>query len=204
MNDWRKSMIAKVKIAQKQLGMSDADYRAVLDAQFGVASCTKLTNRQLDELIRHFSAKGFVERTVRVRKGDKSVPSEKAMNAKAMLSKIEALLAEIGTREGRHVPWDYAAAILKRMYKVDKLEWAKPEQLRSVIAALHNKAYGSTPEQMAESLLSVRRENPENYEFMRGIILGGVGVRKRAQVEQLVSQALNKSSIQTAPVQQNG
>ncbi len=139
MNDWRRSMVAKVKIAQKQLGISDEDYRGMLGQRYGVDSCTKLNMRQLADLLAFLASRGFEVRSVRARKGDRSVPSEREMSRKAMLGKIEALLSEMGSLEGRHVPWDYAAAILKRMYKVDRFEWAKPPQLRGVIAALHNK-----------------------------------------------------------------
>jgi phage gp16-like protein len=137
--DFRKSMLAKIHVAKKQLGLTDDDYRDVIEAQTGERSASQLNNRQLDQLLRHFSGCGWQERSMRVRKNDAGAPTEKAMNSKALLSKIEALLAEIGSQEGKHVPWSYAAAILKRMYKVDKLEWAKPDQLRGVIAALHSK-----------------------------------------------------------------
>lgn len=144
-SDWRKNMLAKIHVAKKQLALSDEDYRDTIETLFGERSAAKLNNRHLEDLLRHFSSKGFEERTVRARKGDKAAPSEKDMNRKAMLSKIEAQLSEIGSQQGKHVPWEYPAAILKRMFKVDKLEWAKPDQLRAVIAALHRKAYGSTP-----------------------------------------------------------
>ncbi|MFZ5428068.1 MAG: phage protein GemA/Gp16 family protein [Thermodesulfobacteriota bacterium] len=205
-SDWRRSMVAKVKIAQKQLGLSDEDYRAMLAERYGVESSTKLTMRQLDGLVRFLASRGFQERTVRARKGDKSVPSEKAMNAKAMLSKVEALLAEIGARENRHVPWDYAASILKRMFKVDKLEWAKPDQLRAVIAALHRKAYGATPEEVVQSLISIRIHGGD-FDHYRDVLLSQLGPRKRAKAEKLLAgrlEALNESSIQAAPVKQKG
>lgn len=166
MSDWRKSMIAKIKIAQKQLCVDDDLYRDVLDERYGVRSCTKLTLKQLDDFVRFFCGRGWKERTIRARKGDTAAPTEQAMSRKAMLSKIEALLAELGSKQDKHVPWSYAAAILKRMYKVDKLEWAKPEQLRALISALHNRVYGRTAEEIAATLLAHRRGPAEHLNFL--------------------------------------
>jgi len=56
------------------------------------------------------------------------------------MKKIEALLSEKGRVEGSYVPWDYAKAILQRQCGVERLEWASPEQLRGLIAALDKDA----------------------------------------------------------------
>ena len=45
-----------IKMAQRRLGMDDEDYRAMLDAQFGVRSCTRLSRRQAHRLIMHLHA----------------------------------------------------------------------------------------------------------------------------------------------------
>lgn len=182
MSDWRKSMIAKVKMAQKQLGISDDVYRDVLEERYGERSCTKLTLKQLDDFLRHLGSLGWKERTIRARKGDQAAPTEQAMSRKAMLSKIEALLAELGSKQGAHVPWSYAAAILKRMYRVDSLEWAKPEQLRGLIAALHNRVYGSTAEEIAASLLDARHGSAEHLDMLL-TWAGQCGPRKLAMVK---------------------
>ncbi|GAB6037656.1 hypothetical protein JCM15519_38510 [Fundidesulfovibrio butyratiphilus] len=134
--NYRKALTTKIHVAKAQLGISDPDYRALLQTMFRAASSKALTTRQLDQLLRHFEDNcGWQPRTTKARKGDKA-PSEKALRRTPMLTKIEALLAELANMQDAFVPWDYAHAILKRMYKVDRLEWATPNQLRAVIAAL--------------------------------------------------------------------
>jgi phage gp16-like protein len=129
--DTRRAMLAKVHIAKKDLCLDDGTYRMMLDNLFGVDSSGKLSLKQLDELLGHMASRGFVA----VKKGD-ARPSDSAARGKPIIAKIGALLAELGQREGRHVSWNYAVGILKRQSGVMRLEWAKPEQLRAVVAAL--------------------------------------------------------------------
>ncbi|PKN07602.1 MAG: regulatory protein GemA [Deltaproteobacteria bacterium HGW-Deltaproteobacteria-8] len=144
--DTRKSLLAKVHIAKAQLQLTDDAYRAVL-ARHGVESSKELDTKGLEKLLDHFAKLGWQAKAARTRKGDKhGAPANlgrglgkgnaKPYDRSALMTKIEALLAEKGTEQGKHVPWDYAKAILKRMYKLDRLEWATPEQLRGVMVAL--------------------------------------------------------------------
>jgi phage gp16-like protein len=128
----RRGMLAKIHIAIKDLGLSDADYRAMLNNLFGVDSSAKLTDRQLHDLLGHLTSRGFTGRKT----GDKAAPDDAAVNRKPMLAKIGALLTVLGQLENRHVPWEYAAGILKRQSGVMHLKWATCAQLRGVIAAL--------------------------------------------------------------------
>ena len=129
--DTRRAMLAKVHIAKKDLCLDDDTYRMMLDNLFGVESSGKLSLKQLDELLGHMTSRGFVA----VKKGD-AKPSKSAQSGKPIIAKIGALLVELGQREGRHVSWNYAVGILKRQSGVMRLEWAKPDQLRAVVAAL--------------------------------------------------------------------
>lgn len=144
--DPRKSLLAKVHIAKAQLQLTDETYRAIL-ARHGVESSKDLDTKGLEKLLTHMEKLGWEAKTARKRKGDKhGAPANlgrgrgkgnvKPYDRSALLTKIEALLSEKGTDQGKHVPWDYAAAILKRMYKVDRLEWATAEHLRGVMVAL--------------------------------------------------------------------
>jgi phage gp16-like protein len=132
--DTRRAMLAKVHIAKKDLCLDDDTYRMMLDNLFGVESSAKLSLKQLDELLGHMTSRGFVA----VKKGD-AKPSKSVQNSKPIITKIGALLVELGQREGRHMPWSYAVGILKRQSGVMRLEWAKPDQLRAVVAALDNR-----------------------------------------------------------------
>ncbi len=130
----RQGMLAKIHIAKKQLGMEDADYRAMLDGRYGVDSAGKLDIKQLDDLLRFLSRRGF--QAPARRRGDRAAPAQRDYDRSALMGKIEALLAETANAQGRFVPWDYALAILTRQGGPEKLEWATTKQLQAVIAAL--------------------------------------------------------------------
>ncbi len=161
--DTRRSLLAKVHIAKKDLGLDDAAYRAVL-ARHGVESSKDLDTKGMEKLLLHFEKLGWEAKTARKRKGDKhGAPKNlgrghgkgnaKPYDRSMLMTKIEALLAEKGTDQGKHVPWDYAAAILKRMHKLDSLEWATADQLRGVMVALikGGKRKGGTPRPVPEA-----------------------------------------------------
>jgi len=64
MNTVRKTTISaaciqQVKIAQKQLNMSDADYRALLRRVAGVRSCTELDDAKFAAVMAEFGRMGF-------------------------------------------------------------------------------------------------------------------------------------------------
>jgi len=123
----RKALLGKVHIAKKQLGLDDEMYRQILTDRYGVASSAKLSLDKLKDLCAHFERKGWK-------------PTEKPPRAgcdrTALISKVHALLAEIGRMSRRHVPFEYAESILKRQGGPAKLQWGTPDQLRGVIAAL--------------------------------------------------------------------
>ncbi len=55
----RRALIAKVHIATKQIGLSDDEYRDILEGMFKVRSSTKLSDARLVELIEHLKTLGF-------------------------------------------------------------------------------------------------------------------------------------------------
>lgn len=139
----RNGLLAKIHIAKKDMGLTDADYRAVLAARFGAASAGELTEKQLLTLLSHFEGLGW--RPVARRKNDthgrpRTLDRQDSNSRTAMLEKIEAMLAEKGRDENGHIPWSYAARILKRQCGVERLEFASCEQLKGVIAALYQDA----------------------------------------------------------------
>jgi phage gp16-like protein len=52
-------MIAKIKVAQGQLGLSDVEYRKILREKFRKKSCTELSLVQANQLIRIFQGMGW-------------------------------------------------------------------------------------------------------------------------------------------------
>lgn len=124
----RRSLLAKVHIAAKTLGLDDDTYRDMLESLTGQRSAGKLAEKQLVQVIAALRKRGWDDtdpRPARKRPTPRATPG-----TAPLLRKIEALLADAGR------PWTYAVAIAKRQCGVEKLEWAGAEQLRGVIAAL--------------------------------------------------------------------
>lgn len=138
----RRQLIAKVKIAQKKLGINDADYRVLLDVNFGVSSCTELDEQGLIRLVSFLRSKGWKDRSVHVldRHGRPMTLVNGGTHPTApIMRKIAALLSELGKVEGRFIPWDYAAAILKRQTGCNCLDAVDAKSLCNVVAALDRK-----------------------------------------------------------------
>ncbi len=124
----RRGLLAKVHIAKKQLAMNDAQYRNLLEDRYGVDSAGALSVAQLEDLVLHMGKVGWEQ--------PQPKPKDGAPREPGMIAKVEALLAELGSVQGRRVSWNYARSILRRQCGVDRLEWATAEQLRGVVAAL--------------------------------------------------------------------
>ncbi len=138
----RRSLLAKVHIAAKTLGLDDDTYRDMLESITGQRSAGPLTDRQLVQVIAALRKRGWDDtdpRPARKRPKPRATPG-----TAPLLGKIEALLADAGR------PWAYAVAIAKRQCGVEKLEWAGPEQLRGVIAALVKDAQRRAKREAAE------------------------------------------------------
>jgi phage gp16-like protein len=91
-----------VKIAQKQLGLTDDQYRNLLADKWGVDSCTKLTLTQLNELVDIFRGRGFTPKVTTDEKGRNRLSprsSHKPQEDKVQADKIRAEWIA-GHREG--------------------------------------------------------------------------------------------------------
>lgn len=122
----RNPVLAKIHIAKKALGMDDATYRAMLQSVGGATSSKDLTEAGVKKVLAHLQRCGWTPTTA-TNTGKK--PSV-GRGRKALVGKIEALLAEAGR------PWAYADAMAHRMFKVDKTHWLQPDQLVKLVAAL--------------------------------------------------------------------
>jgi phage gp16-like protein len=110
---------AVIHLARQRTGMSDLEYRDLLSG-FGASSCTELTQRQFDQILRHFIKLGF-----------KSSRSKAAAQGKSrLLAKIAAMRKDLG------LPVEYIDAMAQRMFKVDSVRWLSADQLRRLAAAL--------------------------------------------------------------------
>ncbi|WP_420228730.1 phage protein GemA/Gp16 family protein [Salmonella enterica] len=112
------SLIRAIKTGQARLGWDDATYRSVLVRLTGKSSAKECSIREMKDVIEYMHSQGFPRQAP---KGKGRRPNV-AEHRKAMLAKIEALLADSG------LSWAYAEGIASQMYKTKTIEW------------LHNKA----------------------------------------------------------------
>ncbi|WP_230965437.1 gp16 family protein [Burkholderia cepacia] len=119
-----KSTLAKIHIAKQQLGMDDDSYRAMLHSVAGVSSAKDLDAQGAAKVMRHLERCGFKPVHSHGRRPRYTLTRE------AQLGKIEALLADAGR------PWDYVHAMVKRICKVDAIEFCDSDMLGKLIAAL--------------------------------------------------------------------
>ncbi|EPW1436725.1 gp16 family protein [Salmonella enterica subsp. diarizonae serovar 16:z10:e,n,x,z15] len=125
-----KRLIGAIKAGQSFLGWDDATYRGVLCRLTGKRSSTKCSIRELEDVKEYMHSQGFPRKAP---KGKGRRPNV-ANRRKALLSKIEALLAEGG------LSWAYAEGIASHMYKQHVIEWLDDEQLYGVMVALIKQA----------------------------------------------------------------
>lgn len=123
MKDPRKSDLAMIHIAKKDLGLDDETYRQKLHGLFGVDSSSKLNPKQRAELLANFKKQGWKNHQ----------PPQAREDVQALVKKVGALLADM------KLSWNYAHGMAKRMYSRDQVQWCKPEELRGIIAALVKK-----------------------------------------------------------------
>ena len=98
----RKSLLAKVHIAKKQLALEDELYRALLRDAFSASSAAELSEKELQDLLMRFQSMGFQPAPgKRKRSAPKGLSG--ADSRARYLKKLEALLAEKGRAEGQAV-----------------------------------------------------------------------------------------------------
>ncbi|WP_095157165.1 gp16 family protein [Pseudomonas sp. Irchel 3E13] len=119
----RNQQLSKIHIAKKDLGLDDDTYRAMLMRVAGKSSAKDLSPLQVANVLRELERLGWQAKRGRAKPNP-------ATDRVKLVGKIEAQLAAAGR------PWEYGDGIAKRLYKVEKVEWLNPEQLRGVVAAL--------------------------------------------------------------------
>ncbi len=125
----RKSLLAKVHIAKKDLGLDDDTYRAMLVGITTRESARDCTVPQLVGVLAELRRKGWMPRQT----GSQPAPAPGKGKA-ALMGKITALLA------AAERPETYADAMARRMYRRDKLTFCTPKELQGIITALSKDA----------------------------------------------------------------
>lgn len=124
-----KGLLSKIHIARQQVEMDEDVYRQKLQDMFGKKSAKDLSLRQAEKLLKEFERLGWKPRPSAKSAGKPHNFSSPAMPE--LITKIEAQLADL------KLPWAYADALARQMYKVQKVAWLrKPAQLTGLVAAL--------------------------------------------------------------------
>lgn len=122
-----KRLIGAVKAGQAFLGWDDSIYRAVISRLTGGKTSAKACSvQELSTIKEYMHEQGFPRKPPK----NKGRRPNVARDRKAILSKIEALLADAGRS------WKYAEGLAAHMYGQHVLEWLTNEQLFGVMVAL--------------------------------------------------------------------
>jgi phage gp16-like protein len=127
--DHRNSDLAKIHVAKKQLGMTEEDYRAMLWTQGRVHSAADLDHAGRQRVLDHLKACGFKPTASKSTK--RPARPTPAPDKIKLVRRIRAQLISLD-----HLPDTYADGIAHQMFGLQFYEWATPEQLHTISAAL--------------------------------------------------------------------
>ncbi|MEI7456568.1 MAG: regulatory protein GemA [Nitrosomonadales bacterium] len=135
--DLARREIQLIHVARSQLAIDDDTYRTLLHDRYGVASSKDMDWKQRKLLLDHFKTCGFkVKSTGKATGAVKAKPS-RALAADPESRKIRSLwilLHELGAVRN---PSEAALAMyVKRLAKVDALQWVNGDQAKTLIETL--------------------------------------------------------------------
>jgi phage gp16-like protein len=130
--DTRVRQLAAIHVlAKKRLRLDRETYEELLQRVAGVSSSADLDARGranvLDEM-RRLADEGQKRMGNAVSLPD--APQNVREEVAGMVAKVGAILAELDKG------WNYAHGTAKRMFKTDRVEWLRPDQLHRLVAAL--------------------------------------------------------------------
>lgn len=128
----RNARIVAIKAAQRQLGMDDASYRAMLTAQTGKSSATALTLPELACVLDYLRRCGAKHPS---RDGGRRRVAP-ALDRMTLMGKVHALLSELERCTGQPHTLTYADAICQRNGWCDRVDFASPALLHRLVGAL--------------------------------------------------------------------
>lgn len=127
--DSRKTLIAKIHIAKKDLALDDETYRDVLHRVTGKNSCKDMTLNELKKVIADLKRLGFTVKTVQSKPEHGRKPTT-TPDREALLDKIGAMLADMGLH------WHYVHGMARNMFGVDMVHWLDAQKMYKVVQAL--------------------------------------------------------------------
>jgi len=129
---YKGKLIKLIHMAQRNLGLSDEDYRAMLQAQTRKTSCSDMSMSELEAVVDHLRSRVF------------DAPAKPASKAKAkrladdpQSRKIRSLwltLRDLGAIQDSSEA--ALAVFVKRQTKVERLKWLNGDQAGLVIESL--------------------------------------------------------------------
>lgn len=120
----KRNLIRIIHTGKSRLGWDDETYRDVLFRQTGKRSARDCSVSELEKTVLYMRTQGFTP-------SSRGRRPRVATGRKAILSKIEALLADAGR------PWGYLDGITERMLGEKKpVEWLDDEQIYKVMQML--------------------------------------------------------------------
>lgn len=130
--DHRNSDLVKIQIARKQLGLSEEEYRAILQGRGGAESSKDLDYDGRQRVLKYFESRGFKPKASAVTKRPaRPTPSADAL---PLVRRIRAQLISLDRK-----PDDYADGIAKQMFgdQAPKyFEWCHVRDLERISQAL--------------------------------------------------------------------
>ena len=125
----RGSMIAKIHIAKKDLGLDDDTYRSIIMQTVGKDSSSKCTDKQLDKVLRALKAKGW-KNANNQKKKTRSAPSPLIKKIYALWGALQQI-GEINTTEKTALD-----SFVKKHTGVDYTHWVDSRQAVKIIEIL--------------------------------------------------------------------
>ena len=130
----RKSLVAKVKIAQKQLGLDDDTYRDLLFAVTKQRSATKLKPWQLENVLQRMKLLGFKDKPAKAAKVEKLADDGQSRMIRGLWLELHGVGKVQDSSEPALLSW------VKGQFKVSEgieaLQWLSVRQKRRIIEQL--------------------------------------------------------------------
>jgi phage gp16-like protein len=129
----RKGLLAKIHIAKSQLGLNDDEYRDFLESLTNLRSCADMSISQMEAVIQSMFRLGFKPKSV----NPAHSPPTSHKADPSQTDKIRAMWIDLGKRGIVRTPTEPALRkFIKRITKVDSIEWLSIDESSAVIAAL--------------------------------------------------------------------
>lgn len=126
----RQQMIQKIHIGKAELKMDRECYSRFLLETVDKHSCSVMTDGELMQVLQAMKEKGFKVKSKQHGKKPDVGNAPANQIRKRYMDKIEAFLTEM------QKPWNYAHAICKKSFGIDRLQWCTEEQLRKIVQML--------------------------------------------------------------------